>query len=98
MNAIHNQIRGLSPYPTAFTTLTAPSGQIYTVKLFVCEKEKTDGRHPLKSVVTDGKNYLKIAVKGGFIQLKELQLAGKKRMGIQEFLRGFPVTEDWRVD
>jgi methionyl-tRNA formyltransferase len=41
---------------------------------------------------------MKIAVNGGFIQLKDLQLAGKKRMGIQEFLRGFPINEDWRVE
>jgi methionyl-tRNA formyltransferase len=98
IETIHNHIRGLSPYPTAFTTLVAPSGEIYTVKLFVSEKEKKTVQQQFKSVVTDGKNFMKIAVNGGFIQLKDLQLAGKKRMGIQEFLRGFPINEDWRVE
>lgn len=95
---VHNQIRGLSPYPTAFTTLIAPSGQTYSVKLFRCEKEKKDVKQPLKEIVTDGRTYLKIHVNGGFLQLKELQLAGKKRMSVQDFLRGFPINEQWRVD
>jgi methionyl-tRNA formyltransferase len=97
IETIHNQIRGLSPYPSAFTTLMAPSGQSYSVKLFVSEKEKVVTKQPLKGIVTDGKTYLKIPVNGGFLHLKELQLAGKKRMNVPDFLRGFPVNEDWRV-
>ncbi|HET6228398.1 MAG TPA: methionyl-tRNA formyltransferase [Bacteroidia bacterium] len=97
MDAIHNQIRGLSPYPTAFTTLVTPAGQSYAVKLFISEKEKAAVNSPLKTIVTDGKTYLKIPVNGGFLHLKELQLAGKKRMNVPDFLRGFPITEEWRV-
>ena len=98
IDSIHNQIRGLSPYPAAFTTLIAPTGEVQTVKLFLSEKENENVQQPLKSIVTDSKTYLKIAVNGGYINVKELQLAGKKRMGIQEFLRGFTINENWRVD
>jgi|SRR4051812_9965662 len=98
VDEIHNHIRGLSPYPTAFTTLIAPGGQQHIAKLFLTEKERGAVKEPLYHIVSDSKTYLKIPVKDGYILIKELQLAGKKRMGIQEFLRGFPVGKDWRVD
>jgi methionyl-tRNA formyltransferase len=98
MDEIHNHIRGLSPYPAAFTTFIAPTGQLYPVKFFISRKEKDTVLEPIKSILTDSKNQLKIAVNGGYIIVEELQLAGKKKMGIQEFLRGFMITNEWRVD
>jgi methionyl-tRNA formyltransferase len=98
MNEIHDHIRGLSPYPAAFTTFVAPTGQQYPVKFFISRKEKSNALQPLKSIWTDSKNQLKIAVSDGYILVEELQLAGKKKMGIQEFLRGFAITNEWRVD
>lgn len=95
---VHNHIRGLSPYPAAFTTFVAPTGQLYPVKFFISKKEKSTPSQPIKSVVTDSKNQLKIAVSDGYIIIEELQLAGKKKMGIQEFLRGFAITNEWHVD
>jgi methionyl-tRNA formyltransferase len=98
MEEIHNHIRGLSPYPAAFTTFTSPSGQVFPVKFFISKKENATPSQPLKSIISDSKNYLKIVVNGGYIVIEELQLAGKKKMGIQEFLRGFTITNEWCVD
>jgi methionyl-tRNA formyltransferase len=98
MEEIHNHIRGLSPYPAAFTTFISPFGQAFPVKFFISKKEKGNPSQPLKSILSDSKNYLKVAVNGGYIVVEELQLAGKKKMGIHEFLRGFAITSEWRVD
>ena len=46
-----------------------------------------------RSILTDGKSHLKVAVQGGFIHLEEIQLAGKTRMAISDFLRGFQMKE-----
>ncbi|RPD38037.1 methionyl-tRNA formyltransferase [Chitinophaga barathri] len=81
---IYNLIRGLSPYPTAFTTL-----QDKTLKIFKAEKETTQHTHAPGSVHTDQKTFLKFAAPGGYIHLVDIQLEGKKRMGVVEFLRGF---------
>ncbi len=95
--AIHNHIRGLSPYPSAFTEFKDPNEKLFFAKLYLAENEITPHKYPIKSVFTDGKSYLKIAVMDGFIFIKELQIASKKRMGIQEFLRGFPINDTWKV-
>lgn len=80
---IHNHIRGLSPYPTAFTTF-----QDKILKIFISEKEATQKDVKVGKFISDGKTYLKYAAKDGYIFLKEVQLEGKKRMKIDEFLRG----------
>ena len=81
---IYNLIRGLSPFPTAFATLHGK-----TVKIFRAEMEIT-ADHPQPGVVqTDAKTYLRFACADGFIYLTDLQLEGKKRLGIGEFLRGY---------
>lgn len=81
---IYNLIRGLSPYPTAFTTL-----QDKTLKIFKAAKEPGAHAHAPGSVHSDQKTYLKFAAEGGYIRVDELQLEGKKKMGVEEFLRGF---------
>jgi methionyl-tRNA formyltransferase len=80
---IHNLIRGLSPYPGAFTSLNNKMLKIYRSK-----KEITSHDFEAGSMQTDGKTYLKFACRGGYIQVKELQLEGKKRMQVEDFLRG----------
>jgi methionyl-tRNA formyltransferase len=80
---VYNQIRGLSPYPTAFTTL-----QDKTLKIFKAELQKGEPGISSGGFLTDGKTYLKYACTDGFISLTEVQMEGKKRMGIEEFLRG----------
>lgn len=98
MEVIHNHIRGLSPYPAAFTNFQSETGQQYPVKFFITKKQQADHSFPIGSVISDSKTYLKIAVKGGYIAVEELQLAGKKKMSVQEFLRGFSINNDWKVD
>ena len=95
---IHNFIRGLSPYPTAFSTFCSPDNKIVSVKIFKTEKEIKTHSYPLNSIITDSKTYLKIAVKDGFISIFDLQLAGKKRLTVAELLRGFPMNNEWRVN
>ena len=83
VGVVHNLIRGLSPYPTAFTHL-----QNKTLKIFSVQKEHTNPGIPPGEFLTDGKTFLKFACTGGFISVLDLQLEGKKRMKVDEFLRG----------
>jgi len=80
---VYNRIRGLSPYPTAFTFL-----QGKTLKIFRAEFIKTSERRTPGEFVTDAKSYLHFACQDGFISVKDIQLEGKKKMLIDEFLRG----------
>lgn len=81
---IDKLVRGLSPVPAAYTFLDDKK-----FKLFAGKPEKSDHNLPPGKVVTDGKNYLKFAVNNGFYYATEVQLEGKKRMGIESFLRGY---------
>lgn len=81
---IYNLIRGLSPSPAAFTDLNGK-----TLKILRSQKELTAHTHANGSVHTDQKTYLKFAAPGGYINVTELQLEGKKKMGVVEFLRGY---------
>jgi len=89
LDQIHNHIRGLSPYPSAWTSLNNKS-----LKVFKGFKENISHSKNIGSITTDHKTFLKIAVDGGFFQIEELQLEGKKRMKITDFLRGFQNQRD----
>lgn len=81
---IYNLIRGLSPFPAAFTELDGK-----TLKIFRSEKEiRSPGTAP-GAYDTDGKTYLRFATRDGYIRVTELQLEGKKKMAIVDFLRGY---------
>lgn len=86
---INNLIRGLSPYPAAWTNFQN-SGSETGVKIFKASVEQADYQCKPGEIQSDNKKYLKIACADGFLLILDLQLAGKKRMGIAEFLRGFP--------
>jgi methionyl-tRNA formyltransferase len=81
--SIYNRIRGLSPSPTAFTFLNEKILKIFKAAYQLTETGSVPG-----SFLTDDKTYLKFAAKDGFVSLTEVQLEGKKSMGIEEFLRG----------
>jgi len=81
---IYNLIRGLSPYPAAFTLLNAKKLKIFTVTKEANKVENAPGAYS-----TDGKTFLKFAGNNGYIFLKEIQLEGKRKMNIDEFLRGY---------
>lgn len=83
----YNFIRGLSPYPTAWTML----GNL-NLKLFFAEKKYNEPARP-GAIATDNKTYFKIACADGWLSVTDLQLEGKKRMGVEDFLRGFDVSK-----
>lgn len=95
---VYNHIRGLSPYPAAHTYLKSSEGESVDLKIYKTEIELTQPSEQPGTVVTDNKNYLKIAVNDGFIHLTMLQQAGKKSMNISEFLRGFRFFGDWKAE
>ncbi|CAH0996401.1 Methionyl-tRNA formyltransferase [Emticicia aquatica] len=83
---IHNFVRGLSPYPAAWTLLNGKSCKIYQTSIGESVDENST---EIGSFKTDGKTYLDFRSADKWVKIKDLQLEGKKRMGIEEFLRGF---------
>jgi methionyl-tRNA formyltransferase len=85
---VHNLIRGLSPFPGAFITLNEK-----TLKIYKSEKEVSPNlpinREASETFITDNKKNLKFKCSNGYIFVKELQLEGKKKMSVEEFLRGY---------
>ena len=88
LNDLHNQVRGLSPFPAAFTYL---DGKM--LKIFRSKKEAGMVASAPGSVVTDQKTFLKFAAADGYLQVLELQLEGKKRMPAEAFLRGYKINQ-----
>lgn len=83
---IHNLIRGLSPYPGALTSLDGKVLKIYTSRKEVSATTSAPG-----TIISDGKTYLKFSCKDGYIYVLNLQLEGKKKMDIEDFLRGYRI-------
>ena len=94
---IYNLIRGLSPYPAAYTTLISPEGKYYIIKIFKAQKEICKHAKPIGTVGTDQKSLISIAVTDGYVYLQEIQLSGKKKMPTNEFLRGFSINSEWKA-
>jgi methionyl-tRNA formyltransferase len=94
---IYNFIRGLSPYPAAWTELVSPSGDSLSFKIFEAGILMSDKKAEAGSIESDGRSFLRIAVQGGYLYIKKLQLAGRNRMEIKEFLKGFKNPESYRI-
>lgn len=94
---IYDFIRGLSPYPAAWTELVQPDGAITVLKIFETEKILQEHRLQSGTILTDNKTYLHVAVPQGFIGILVLQLPGKKRLKIDELLRGFRLADGAKV-
>lgn len=92
LDEIHNHIRGLSPYPTAWTELQDKSGPLL-MKIYQARKEMAAHRLEPGQIIQEGRA-AKIAVAGGFIHLEEIQLPGKRKMKIKEFLNGFEFEKE----
>tara|TARA_R100000750_G_scaffold45026_1_gene30195 strand:+ start:27553 stop:28545 length:993 start_codon:yes stop_codon:yes gene_type:complete len=93
LNEIHNHIRGLSPYPTAFTQFThQPTNKVINCKIFKSKALKENHNYRIGEIIFT-KNELKIAVKDGFIAILELQPEGKKRMTAAAFLNGINMND-----
>ena len=95
---IYDFVRGLSPYPAAWTELVQPDGQKLQMKVFETGKMPgaADGCAP-GTLRTDGKTYLRVAAADGWVDIRALQLPGKRRLATDEWLRGFHLTEDFAV-
>lgn len=94
---VQNFIRGLCPYPSAFTELISPLKKTYYLKVLSSYFEVSEN-NPITGVIeTDETSYLRISCLNGYVYLRHVQLAGKKIMNIDEFLRGFALNNDWSV-
>ncbi len=98
LKKIYDFIRGLSPYPAAWTDLVAPDGSRLALKVYETEKHPASHNHATGTILTDAKSYIDVAVKDGYIRLLSLQLAGKKRMGVKDFLNGNKQIGDFTVE
>ncbi|PIF06707.1 MAG: methionyl-tRNA formyltransferase [Draconibacterium sp.] len=93
---LRNLIRGLSPFPTAWSNLTnKETGEKLFTKLFFAEISSEKAKGTPGEIKSDGKNYLDVACKNGWLRITILQVAGKKRMEIEDFLRGFQQIENY---
>ena len=98
VKGVYDFVRGLSPYPAAWTELVNADGSSQVLKIFQTEKNFFSHGEKIGTVSTDGKTYLRVALADGYLNILSLQLAGKKRMPVADFLRGFKVTEGLRVE
>nr|WP_321358055.1 methionyl-tRNA formyltransferase [uncultured Draconibacterium sp.] len=90
VETVRNLIRGLSPYPTAWSTLKhKETGKEIATKIFMTMRVEDNKNTPPGTLESDGKNFIKVACTNGWLQITDLQIAGKKRMKVQDFLRGF---------
>ena len=96
-DSIYNFVRGLSPYPSAFSNLVSANGDETTVKIYstviISDKEQDLS---IGTIITDEKSYLNVVVYSGIIGIEELQISGKKRLNIVDFLRGFNNIVDYQ--
>lgn len=87
---VYDFIRGLSPYPASWTEMVGADGKRSALKIYSAEKElgATAGE-PVGTIVISGKDTMKVALADGYLRLTTIQLAGKKRMAVADFLRGY---------
>ncbi len=97
LDELFNFIRALDPFPASHTHLLSPEKIKHYIKVFAVMKERTDHSLLIGSVLSDGNSYMKVAVNGGYLHIIDIQIAGKKRMGIEAFLKGFSINDDWMV-
>jgi methionyl-tRNA formyltransferase len=93
--SINNFVRGMSPYPGAYSEITLDEGEKTQIKMLeaiplIDEQQMIPGQ-----IDTDNKSYLKIGCRKGTISVSRLQMAGKKAMDIETFLRGFNINSIW---
>ena len=85
---LHNFVRGLSPYPAAWTTFENDKGDCATLKIFETTILHDSSPPPPGTIESDNKTYLRVSTSDGWLSIRSLQLEGKKRMEVSDFLRG----------
>lgn len=93
-----NFILGLSPVPGAHTQLNNKNGISFSLKIFSARPNFGNHPHPAGKVTTDNKSFLNIYLPGGYISVDELQLSGKNRVKIKDFLNGLRIEGEWYID
>lgn len=89
IRSVYDHVRGLSPHPGAFTEVMTVDGQPMLLKIFRAVPEEAEMTLEPGRVLTDGRGFLKIAARNGFLRVEELQAEGRKAMNSADFLRGF---------
>jgi len=99
VEAVRNLIRGLSPYPAAWSVLVhKKSGKEIITKMFFAMQVDGDSEEPPGTIKTDEKTFLKVSCRNGWLQITDLQISGKKRMKVLDFLRGFQQIAEYRFE
>lgn len=96
VQSIYNHIRGLSPYPGAWTGIQTTSGEEFSLKIFSAAYEKESHSFLTPTIIKDKNKEFRVSVPGGFINIIELQMPGKKKMKVQDFLQGNSINE-WEI-
>lgn len=95
---VHNHIRGLSPYPAAWTELISPDGVRTACKISSSSlSEETPNAQP-GNIATDGKQHLRVATADGWVTLHQLQPAGKRSLPVRDILNGLAINDQWTFD
>ncbi|MDO9254438.1 MAG: methionyl-tRNA formyltransferase [Bacteroidales bacterium] len=95
---IHNRVRGLSPFPGAFSNLITDNEVMKQVKIFRTSFQLADtGKFP-GTIITDDRNSFSVVTGDGLIHIEELQMEGKKRLNTAEFLRGIHLSSHFRFE
>ena len=93
VDKINNLIRGLSPIPGAFSLLSTKSKPKVLVKIFKSFVELTNETDDIGKVITNQNSYLKVAASRGYLHVIELQMEGKRKMSIEDYLRGYQIQD-----
>lgn len=97
VETVRNLIRGLSPYPTAWSTLVhKDTGKEIPTKIFFAMQVEENATEVAGTIQSDGKLFVRVACKNGCLLITDLQIAGKKRMKTTDFLRGFQQIGEYR--
>jgi methionyl-tRNA formyltransferase len=92
LDNIYNKIRGLNPFPTAWTIIKNEEEEI-TAKIYTVQKEEIEHEYNIGEIITSKKE-LKVAVTKGFIIIDEIKLSGKKKMDVKSLLNGYTFSKD----
>jgi methionyl-tRNA formyltransferase len=96
LETIYNKIRGLNPFPAAWCYLDNDTDKPLSVKIYGVEKLEAD-HNDKEGHLISSKDEVKVACKGGYIILKELQLPGKRKMDVKSLLNGFQFSESAKL-
>ena len=96
VNEIRNLVRGLSPYPTAWTNIH-DQGTDYAVKIYSANAELQNHSLPVGTIITEGRR-MRIAASDGFVDITDLQFPGKKPLSAKDFLNGYPLSPAARAN